>query len=62
MLTFVTLLDIQLSNNEVMLELGTFETPNIFGAFDVTWARIREEGSKYKIIMGRGLSKIKPFK
>ena len=42
-----------------MLELGTFETSNISGAFDVTWARIREEGSKYKIIMGRGLSKIR---
>ena len=41
-----------------MLELGTFETSNISGAFDVTWARIREEGSKYKIIMRRGLSKI----
>ena len=43
-----------------MLELGTFETSNISRAFDVTWARIREEGSKYKIIMGGGgvLSKI----
>lgn len=58
-LTFVNLLNIQLSNNEVMLELGTFETSNISRAFDVTWARIREEGSKYKIIMGRGLSKIR---
>ena len=37
-----------------MLELGTFETSNISRAFDVTWARIREEGSKYKIIMGGG--------
>ena len=42
-----------------MLELGTFETSNISRAFDVTWARIREEGSKYKIIIGMGLSKIR---
>ena len=58
----MTLLNIQLSNNEFMLELGTFETSNISGAFDVTWARIREEGGKHKTMMGKGLSKIKPFK